>query len=239
MVKGTTNTLSLGEALAQKDRESGVSPKRIFLMGCGRSGTWLLTGIMSTFANAAVAGTEHPPGAFRTFKDNPPVQVVKRTHDSCLVVNLIPAEISIIYILRHPYDVLTSKHPGNDHSRHISPLRWNSEMQALRWLCERKRPNTLILRYEDLVTEPDRTQALIAETFGLTVVHPASSFDQTFAPSDKARTAMHGLRAPDRQSIGRWRQDEDNRDYLGRIVPDLMPQLSWVSKNFGYDIELD
>jgi len=231
--------LSLREALARKDDESGISAKRIFLMGCGRSGTWLLTGIMSTFADTAVSGTENAVGAFRNIKGNPPIQVIKRTHDSCLVVNLIPPEISIIYILRHPFDVLTSKHPGNDDARHISPLRWNSEMQALRWLHERKRPNTLIIRYEDLVSDPDKTQALIARTFGLTIAHPASSFDQKFVPSDRARNAMHGLRAPDRQSIGRWRQDESNRDYLAKVVPDLMPQLIWVGENFGYDIDLD
>ncbi len=225
---------NFGAILREKDQ--GQSRTRLFIMGCGRSGTWLLTGIMATFQDVYIYDQENPLSRFKDIDSALPVHIVKRDHESFLTVNLIPPEIGIVFIVRHPFDILTSHHPGYERRYYVTPARWNGEMQALRWLCESRRPNTKIVRYEDLVTDPDREQQALADAFGLTIRVPASEYGRVFSAPDEARTAMHGLRAPDRNSLGRWKDKPDDRAYIARLVPDLQPQLDWIGERFGYDL---
>lgn len=230
----TTKPKNLQDALQAKD--NGNPRNRIFIMGCGRSGTWLLTGIMSTFKDVAVLAEEGPVNKFYAIDAPQPVHIAKRDHQSYLSINLIPSDIKIIFIVRHPFDVLTSHNPTTERKYHIQPQRWNGEMQALHWLTTSQRPGAHIVRYEDLVADPNKQQAIIAEIFGLTIDTPASQYDRAFSPPDVAQQAMHGVRAPDKHSIGRWKKNPADRAHLSQIIPILRPQLDWVGERFDYDV---
>lgn len=222
----------LGPYLRAKD--AGTPRTRIYIMGCGRSGTWLLTGIMSTFEDVFLLADEGPVTRFANINASETVHVAKRNDIAYGTINLIPREIRILAIVRHPFDVLTSYNPTSQREFHIAPLRWNLEMQALRWLVETKRPGTLIVRYEDLVTNPNGTQKAIADFFKLRIRIPASEYGRSFRAPETAIAAMHGMRRPDVNSIGRWKRDPELVAYIAGLVPNLKPQLDWVSRQFGY-----
>lgn len=223
----------LGALLLAKD--GGAPRTRIYIMGCGRSGTWLLTGIMSTFEDVYLLAHEGPATRFADFTAEERVHVTKRDNVAFGWINLIPQEIKILAIVRHPFDVLTSHNPNNSRKYHVPPLRWNLEMQALRWLVDTRRPGTLIVRYEDLVTNPNGVQKAIAEFFKLRVRIPAIDYERTFNAPQIATTAMHGMRRPDVHSIGRWKRDPASVAYISGLVSGLRPQLDWVSAQFGYN----
>lgn len=222
----------LGAYLRAKD---AVAPRtRIFVMGCARSGTWLLTGIMSTFDDVHLLTGEGPVTRFAEVGASETVHVAKRDHVAFGWINLIPQEIKILAIIRHPFDVLTSYNPNSQREYHVTPLRWNLEMQALRWLVETKRPGAFIVRYEDLVTNPNGSQKTIADFFKLRIRIPASEYERSFQAPERAIIAMHGVRAPDVNSIGRWKRDPESVAYISGLAPNLRPQLDWVSRQFGY-----
>src|SRR5262249_13116332 len=110
--------------------------KRIYVMGCGRSGTWLVTGVISTFADVCVVGQEVRVETFGILSSTQPTLVLKRANDSFATIMEIPEEIGIAYIIRHPFDVLTSHHPNNVRRFHIRPDRWLGEMTALHYLVQ-------------------------------------------------------------------------------------------------------
>jgi hypothetical protein len=224
--------------LLLEEADASGEKQRIFLMGCGRSGTWLLMGIMSTFLDTAIIPAEVPVELFALLTSPKHTQLLKRTMRSFETVEQIPARISILYIVRHPFDVLTSFNKTTGRKYHIGPARWLGEMLALQFLVDTQRSETKILRYEDLVEHPDRIQTELGEFFGLAKEVDANEFLSTFRPPPEATAAMHGLRPIDSRSVGRWKSDEENITYLRGIRPRLGATLNWVGANFDYDVSL-
>ena len=212
--------------------------QRIFVMGCGRSGTWLLTGIMSTFREVATVPKEVPVELFGLVQSPKRTVVMKRSMRSYETIENIPSRVSILYIVRHPYDVLTSFNRTTGRKYHISPARWLGEMMSLQFLFDTQREATKIIRYEDLVRHPDRIQEELGAFFGLEMQVGAHDFLRTFRPPREATAAMHGLRPIDSQSIGRWKNSQENISYLVGIRHRLGPMLDWVGATFDYDISL-
>jgi hypothetical protein len=233
---GQLDTAAKDLSTLLREQDGGRPRTRIFIMGCGRSGTWLLTGIMATFNDVFLLAREGPVQQFAEIKGEQSVHVAKRHFAAFRQADVIPPEIGILAIIRHPFDVLTSHHPAFETKYHILPRRWLGEMEALRWLMETRRPKTMIVRYEDLVVDPDQVQKSIADFFGLGIRISAREYQRVFRPPDDAREAMHGLRQPDVNSVGRWRNDPADRDHIGAILPDIQPMLGWVSTQFGYNV---
>lgn len=227
-------------ALQQRlQRMDGDKPvQRVYIMGCGRSGTWLLTALMSTFDSCQLVPKELPVEAFGVVAPQQPTLVLKRNLTAYEAIERIPEQIHILFIVRHPFDVLTSVnpvHPGGPGSYYITPARWLGEMLALQYLKDARRPNTLVLRYEDLVQDPDAVQQQLARHYQLAVKASARDVDTVFDAPPEARLAMHGLRKIDRNSLHQYRQSETKLQYLQAIRPRLGRLLDWVSDTFDYD----
>jgi hypothetical protein len=212
--------------------------KRIFVMGCGRSGTWLVTAVMSTFADVCVVGDEVPVETFGILSSTQSTLVLKRAHDSFAKVREVPEEIGIAYIIRHPFDVLTSHHPNNKRRFHVSPERWLGEMRALEFLVQTKRPRTKIVRYEDLVHDPAAVQGALGMAFELKTSVPAWDFMATFNPSPERPAAMDCMRKIDTNAVGRYKSDPQSMEHLKEIRPRLEPLLDWVATEFAYELSL-
>jgi hypothetical protein len=221
--------------LSEHDKES--KKVRIYVMGCGRSGTWLLTALFSTFRDTTVISEEIPVQFFGIIKSNTKTLVLKRDFRSWQRVEEIPQEINIAWIVRHPYDVLTSHNPSSGREYHIDPYRWLGEMEALRFLHE-TRKNFFCVRYEDLVMNPSLAQARIASFYGLSVQNSYSEIAKTFSASFDAIKAMHGQRPIDIQSINRFRHDEKKITRLKKLLPRMKPLLSWVGEAYGYSLDI-
>ncbi|MEJ0011474.1 MAG: hypothetical protein WDM94_02385 [Bauldia sp.] len=207
-------------------------------MGCGRSGTWLLTAAFSTFGDLDVMGAESPAEAFGMFATDKPALLVKRDHVAYQRIEELPDSIEIAIIVRHPFAVLTSHNPVSRRAYHIAPHRWLGEMLALQYLLDTRRPATVIVRYEDLVTDPDRVQTRLSEAFRLPIAHPMSAIAEVFRPPASALSAMHGLRPVDRDSVEKYKHDPEKIAYLRSIRPRLGRLLTWVAEEYGYDIEI-
>jgi hypothetical protein len=218
------------------DKEKPLN--RIFVMGCGRSGTWLVTGVMSTFADVCVVGQELPVETFGILSSTQPTLVLKRAHDSFARIKEVPQEIGIAYVIRHPFDVLTSHHPNHLRRFHIRPDRWLGEMMALQYLMRTKRPRTKIVRYEDLVRDPTAVQGALGQAFELEASVPAGDFMASFTPSPKHPAAVGCMRKIDTNAIGRYKKDPESNQHLKEIRPRLEPLLDWVATEFGYDLSL-
>ncbi len=67
----------LAQRLAEIDEQHGLL-RRIYLMGCGRSGTWLLTAAFSTFAYVEIMAKESGVEIFGTVATDAKVLLVKR-----------------------------------------------------------------------------------------------------------------------------------------------------------------
>ncbi len=228
---------ALAVKLALQDA-NGQNFKRIYLMGCGRSGTWLLTGIMSTLADVALVADELEVGYFGVMATDRKALVIKRAHRAFELVEEIPDVITIVHIVRHPFDVLTSLHPVTRIGYHIKPGRWIGEMLALKYLIDTKKPNVFVVRYEDMVANPDKIQAQLASNLSIEISVLASDFAKSFAAPPKAIAAMHGLRKIDTRSVNRWKSDPKYREYLKTIQPRLGETLKWMAKEFDFDISL-
>ena len=84
---------------------------RVFVIGCGRSGTWLLMQLLSTLKDQDIVPQELPVEAFGLFATRTSRLLIMRHFLAYQTIQRIPPEVRIIYIVRHPYDVLTSHNP--------------------------------------------------------------------------------------------------------------------------------
>lgn len=240
-IRKTLIALRQPDALANRLRSENVN--RVFVMGCGRSGTFLLTSTMATFRNVGVFYSEVPVEYFGIINKHHDTIVLKRAANSYETIEQIPSEISIVYIVRHPFDILTSIHPTarlkTGRYYHITPGRWLGETMALRWLVESNRLRTKIVRYEDLVRDPNRVQAELGSFLDLEIETKASDFHNVCSPPPMAIQAMNGLRPFDGKSIGRWQSDPEAINYLRSIRFRLSECLPWIGRTFDYDITMN
>jgi tetratricopeptide (TPR) repeat protein len=194
----------LGQRLRGMD--GAARRRRIYVAGCARSGTWLATALMSCFADVQVVAEESMFGRFLRIEPRASCIVLKRSSDAYTALEHAPGEIEIVYVVRHPFDVLTSVHTGRE--RYATPERWKSEMAAFKSLLTTRGSGFHVLAYEDMVLEPTVTQKLMSEALNLNIRHPFARFDEIVSFDGNAIAAMHGLRAPDCSSVGRWRRDK-------------------------------
>jgi hypothetical protein len=210
--------------------------RRIYVMGCGRSGTWLLTHVMNTFNDTDVVLKELTVEFFGVLVPDRPILVLKRDHIAYQRIEQIPECIEIAYIVRHPFDVLTSHLPSSNRPFHILPERWLGEMRALHYLLDSRRKMTKIIRYEDLVRKPVEGQSKLADFFQLSI---GVSIDTLYTSSNNSTEApTHLSRKIDIYSIEKYKRDQKKLDYLRRVRPELGQMLDWVGKTYEYDISL-
>jgi hypothetical protein len=225
--------------IGQSDRGTAGSPRqRVYVMGCGRSGTWLATALMSTFEGVQVFPHEAPVEAFARMRSHVDTLVLKRHDRAYETVEQIPGDIRIVWMVRHPYDVLTSHNSTSGREFHVTAHRWLGETLALQYLVDARRPGTLVLRYEDLVTNPAGVQRTLGDALSLRPCAPPDGFVSRFQASPAASAAMHGVRPIDAASIGRHRSDPGKVAALRRILPRLGRLLDWVAQTYGYDLTL-
>jgi hypothetical protein len=210
--------------------------RRIYVMGCGRSGTWLLTHVMATFADVEVVRKELPFEFFGLMVPSRSVLLLKRDHLAFRRIEQIPDSIEIAYIVRHPFDVLTSHLPDSRRPYHILPERWLGEMTALRFLWDSRRKNAKIIRYEDLVTSPRQVQIELANFFQFLV---GVSIDDLYTIStNPTEAANHSARKIDTSSISKYKREPAKISYLKQIRAALGETLEWVGRTYHYDLSL-
>lgn len=208
---------------------------RAFITGCGRSGTWMLAAMMGGLSDTRMLPGERPLGDFLWMPDEDAIHVLKRQHDAYRYFDRIPADISVIHMVRHPWAVLASQH--KEVQNYISRDRIEGEHHAyLTHLADR--PNTLVLRYEDLVRAPEATQSQIEALLKTTAAWPFAEFWRNTVLDPAIVSAMHGLRPLDPASVDAWRRADSLRGYLRDTGAQDSTVIGDMAERFGYDLEI-
>lgn len=187
--------------------------KRIHITGAHRSGTTLLCALMATCFDIDVV----PPDEVRLRAPLPPggrIVCTKCTDETDYAFWLLPLDpdLHILHIMRDPRDVIVSKY-APDPGRYFTNLRsWRRNRPRPFW---RRHPRAHFISYERLVREPDAVQDELAQAMPfLRRVCAFSEFAVRARETAEGRGlywsgAMHSIRPPDPESIGRWRAHPD------------------------------
>lgn len=227
---------NLSKTLEKIDHDNSI--KRIYIMGCARSGTWLLTALLSTFDDLVIFPRELGVENFGLYSTTKSTLVIKRNNVAWNNIQNIPNEIQIVYIVRHPFDVLTSYNKTTNNKYHVDLGRWIDEVAALKILMKKKLLRFQIIRYEDLVKSPEAIQLKLAQTFQLNILYPPNNFVNTFKGPREAIRAMHSLRPFDEGSVDNYKKSSEKIEYLKGILSMAKSDLEWFAIEFAYDISL-
>lgn len=187
--------------------------KRIHIVGCSpRSGTTLLTEAMIScfeidlYEKHETSIFQQPPRAGKIF-------LTKRPADICIARSalMINPDLYIIYMIRDPRDIICSKH-AKDPDRYWAGLSfWNTYSSYGRRLQKHER--FIAIRYEELVSDPDKVQATLMERMCFLVKKtPFSNYHKLASPSVDSIAALGGVRPISTARIGNW------RNHLPRVV---------------------
>ncbi len=224
------HALARSDSLAERLRARPDQPTRIYVCGCGRSGTTLLIDQMACFSRLFVDYDESHAGAFMRAPAGYDAVAIKRSSTAYEYIPGLPEEIGLLYIVRHPYDVMASK--LGDRDRYIEPDRWRNEAAALAAVMAGGRENMMLVRYEDLVADPDGVQAHIAEKWGLTIGLPFSRFHEITGDTPHA----HVARPVDQASVGSWRRHAGLIQDLDAVHAEIGLELDWFARRFDYEL---
>lgn len=207
--------------------------KRLHITGCPRSGTTLLMEQVSTCFESD-GHCEHEQSIFDPVALSGGLYLSKQPNDIKHLRHIFHRDVGlhIIYVVRDPRSVVTSKHGGASGQYFCNYRVWQG--------CERAaayydgHPRFLRLRYEDLVTDPDGVQARIQAHFTfLTRRHAFSNFHQFSRPSNASKEALGGVRTVDQASLSKWRK------HLPRLAHQLKrhPTLGGDLVRLGYEVD--
>ena len=213
-------------------------PRYFLVMGCGRSGTWLLCGLLSTLNKNYLLNEEGSWARFGEMPNGYDCYITKRHSKAYLEIQYIPEVIKFIWIVRHPFDVLTSHNPNTNRRYHISFKRWLGEVNALQNVIRYSPKRALVLKYEDLVTDPGAAQIKLSEYTQLPIGRDVLDYHNSFdAPAD-AVSAMHGIKPIHKSSLNRWQSDIEAQKYLRKNISRIRREVYWFASTFGYDCKL-
>ncbi len=143
---------------------------------------------------------------------------------------LVNPDLHVIYMLRDPRDVITSKH-GSDPNRYWAGLRfWNLYTKYGDKL--KYHPRFTPIKYENLVRCPDCTQSKISDKIpSLKRTAKFSNYHEVADPSESSKDAMRGVRPISSSSVGRW------RDHLPRVKSqiELHGEITNDLIKYGYE----
>lgn len=209
--------------------------QRIFLTGCGRSGTWLMAAMLHCIPDIRKAHRESSLGSFLTMPNEAKIHLVKRPHDAYLHFDRIPPDIKVLHVIRHPFDVLCSHHLKTE--RYITMMRLEAEHSAF-FLHLVDRPNTHIVKYEDMVLHSAEVQSEVEEFLGVKSGRHFSEFYRATHMEDYVTDAMHGLRPLDASALHRWRTNKTDQDYLRDQIKSSDGTLKRFAQYWQYDLSL-
>ncbi len=208
--------------------------QHIHIVGCSpRSGTTLMQEMMVACFEID-EHCEHEQSVFKAPRKPQGVLCTKHPRE----VSYMPCvlkhnpHVTAIYVVRDPRDVVVSqhkKHPG----RYYSNLRFWQQADRYARRLERH-PRFVVVRYEDLVTDPNQVQlALEAAMPFLRRRHAFSEFHLHARISAQSAMALNGIRPVDASSIGRWRKHLDRVASQLQLHGDVAERL----QHYGYEAD--
>ena len=210
--------------------------KRIHIVGSSpRSGTSLLVEMMVNSYEIDLY-PEHearlgkcPPSNGKIFLSKSPKDIIIVKSRLKLMKNLF-----IIYVMRDPRDSASSFH-GRYKEQYYGDFRyWKNFLPYYEKI--KNHPRLIYVKYEDLVTDPDKIQSLISTRLPfLKSKDSFSNFHLHSNPSPNTSNALRGLRKADSGRIGNWRNHKSR--ILGQIR--RHGSISTDLIRYGYEMNED
>lgn len=204
---------------------------RLHVIGCHRSGTTLVTALIGNCFHID-GRADHEQSLWDPIPLVEGIYLTKKPPDTLRIKRtfLLDPHLYVVAMIRDPRGVITSRHPVNPEVFFSSFWRWEAYMKVITALEDH--PRFLALRYEDLVTDPDGVQGRIQERFPFLEPRcPFSVFPEGADVAERAQESLNGVRAIDRASLTRWREEP------GRVKGELQrhPQMvDWLVR-LGYE----
>lgn len=212
-----------------------MQKKHIHIVGCvPRSGTTLMTELMTTCFD--IDGyTEHEYSIFKEFPSPCDILCTKNPNDIKRVSYPLSVNpnLYVIYLLRDPRDAISSRsHKNNRNEKKIwGNLKTWKEHHMLAEQLE-KYPNFITVKYEDLVSEPDKVQRELQQRLPfLNIKYLFSEYHLQAKPSSKSEAALGGLRPISPVSIGNWKE---NKPYIKAQI-EKYGDISALLIELGYE----
>lgn len=213
--------------------------KHILICGFPRSGTTLLQMMLENgIPSARYFGKEFSGWRAATYTwRNHEIVISKMPHDLFRLDSLRcfysmrQADLKIILTLRDPRDVLTSQRKtGGPEGYVVGPERWRTYYRAL--LKQIHQPDLILVRYEQLVSDPDAIQKQVEAFTGEAMATPFHQFHTVDRPDFQTNT-LNGLRPVETSLVGRWSVPQHHA-YLQHILREL-PELPEALIKLGYE----
>lgn len=174
----------------------------------------------------------HEQALWEPIPDDHATYLTKKPPDTVRIrpVFLLDPDLYVIAMIRDPRGVITSRHRNRPDVFFSSFWRWEHYMRAISALDGH--PRYLVVRYEDLVADPDAVQDRIARAFPfLAPVGRFSRFPEGSQVHESAGVSLNGVRAVDAGSLQRWRNE------LPRIAGELArhPEMTEWLVRLGYE----
>ncbi|MCX4187623.1 sulfotransferase family protein [Methylophaga sp. OBS4] len=212
-----------------------MTAKHIHIVGClPRSGTTLMTEIMINCFDID-AFTDHEYSIFKEFPRRYDVLCTKKPNDIKRVdypLKVNP-DLYVIYMLRDPRDAISSRsHKNNSQSKKIwgNLADWIRHHEIATSLSSH--PRFITVKYEDLVTDPDKVQLALQQQLPfLNAKAKFSEYHLQASPSGKSDAALGGVRPISPVSIGNWR---NAKSYL-KAQLEKYGDITDILINLGYE----
>lgn len=203
----------------------------VHVVGCPRSGTTLLTEMMATCFQID-GSCDHEETIFKVSPQHKGIYLSKKPNDAMWVHRIIDRDnqLHVIGMIRDPRAVICSIHQGHPGMYFCNYPVWKRAERALSQLKDH--PRMLLVRYEELVSNPDVVQEQITGRFPfLQIRHRFSDFHLYARSSEKSVAALGGVREVDRERIQGWMQHLPRLKQQADRYPELLADL----EKYGYE----
>lgn len=231
---------------AQPDR------KAIVIGGCARSGTTLVSSLLSSHSRVHVHGSngfDRESGVFldeamdircaiaRLMVDDPPAastthwceKTPRNVHHVRRILDYFGDAGRFVNVVRDGRDVVTSIHPSGPDRYWVEPRRWVRDVAAGRPFAGE--PRFLTVRYEDLVTNPAAILRTVCTFVGLPFEEGLLCYPNEARVRKSGAWDRLDARPLHPESIGRWREPR-HRDAALELLK--LPKAVEMLKAYGY-----
>jgi len=204
-----------------------MKTRAIYVQGCARSGNTLMRELcVAAFENAelvkiseksAECDLQHLIDSLESSDGRLLVASRNRTTSVYMDLEQLRShpEIAVVWMLRNPLDVLTSKR-RKARNFYVHPYRVTASLNLYNQF--RDEPQVLSVRYEDLVARPSEVQRQITERFDLQVSRPFADCHEHFPGFRQNLEALKSIRPIDAKSVEKWKTNPEYAAYLAEVL---------------------